>query len=503
MSKMKYWIKLYEGVIRDAKLARLDDHTWRRAIEFNIFAGEQQEGGKLPMIDDMAWELHTTEDEVLESLEKLAGVGVTALDEDGAWRVVDFQERHSALTSAERSRRYRQRKRERQERNSPASENGDVAGTQGGGADWDGDHAQTPSAAAENRNGGGGELEGDPLAAPEIDLDVAQTTQTPEGDVNDSLDGPGEGEGETGQGVSGAGPPLPGPENDHAGSTDSSDGVTERDIIRPSDPHLDVTQGDAHHHAGAKARHSRRDALRDGVTLDIDKDKEIDKTPDNTSSSGIRTQEETVGGIPDYLIGLYQDAFGGRPNKKHGDVLRFLEKLHGTEKLAQVINWAGENDIPAYRALGAIRSAVAKWIVRPENEPPGWWDWVEGKHGGVITGVANHGGDSPLGESPGGADQGGESPVDAMRVSVDGGKGNSEVIYHPLPLPVGNQPMPLPRSENQPTRQPGRSSPQKYFRPEDDEDYVYLMLNPKGIARQSALEALLVKGIQPPAGVAV
>jgi hypothetical protein len=112
MAKSKPWIKLNSDIISDPKMGRLDDLTWRRAIEFFLIAGEYNQNGLLPPIGAIAWDLHTSEDDIHTALVILAEIGVTHQDETGEWTIVNFRKLHAPMSGAERMRLYRERKRE-------------------------------------------------------------------------------------------------------------------------------------------------------------------------------------------------------------------------------------------------------------------------------------------------------------------------------------------------------------------------------------------------------
>lgn len=102
------WLKLYFEILDDPKMGRLPDHIWRRAIEIFLLAGEQERDGSLPMVDDMAWRLRTSEGELIETLQALALVGIVHETPDG-WVVTHFQSRQFS-ESYERVKRYRNAK---------------------------------------------------------------------------------------------------------------------------------------------------------------------------------------------------------------------------------------------------------------------------------------------------------------------------------------------------------------------------------------------------------
>lgn len=106
----KYWIKLYHEILADPKMGRLPDRTWRRCIELFLLAGETDDNGQLPSIDDIAWTLRVDRDELISDMEALEAVDILSRDEDGNWNVTKFTERQDPDTPKERAERYRERK---------------------------------------------------------------------------------------------------------------------------------------------------------------------------------------------------------------------------------------------------------------------------------------------------------------------------------------------------------------------------------------------------------
>lgn len=102
----KYWIKLYHEILHDKKVARLDDHIWRRVIECFLMAGENNDGGYLPSLDDMTWILRDQHEQIETDLNELVKVGILQII-DGRYLVRKFTERQAALPKAE----YMSRKR--------------------------------------------------------------------------------------------------------------------------------------------------------------------------------------------------------------------------------------------------------------------------------------------------------------------------------------------------------------------------------------------------------
>jgi len=111
-----YWVKLYIETLHDPKMGRLSDHLYRRVIEIILIAGEENKGGNLPPVGDMAWTLHADADALLDDLHELAEVGIVHWTEDG-WVVTNYAKRQAASSAAERMRQLRERKQKEQYRN--------------------------------------------------------------------------------------------------------------------------------------------------------------------------------------------------------------------------------------------------------------------------------------------------------------------------------------------------------------------------------------------------
>ena len=104
----KYWIKLYHEILDDPKMGRLPDNIWRRCIELFLMAGELDNNGRLPNIDDIGWKLRVDPDELQSEINQLEQVGVLSKDEDGLY-VTKFEIRQRTKSGTERSRLSRER----------------------------------------------------------------------------------------------------------------------------------------------------------------------------------------------------------------------------------------------------------------------------------------------------------------------------------------------------------------------------------------------------------
>lgn len=111
----KYWIKLYLDILRDPKMGQMGDHLFRRTIELFLLAGETGNGGSLPTIEDMAWTLRTTPEQLETDILELTTVGIIHRDPAAErWVVTNFEKRQSPSPAAERMRRMRERQKQKQ-----------------------------------------------------------------------------------------------------------------------------------------------------------------------------------------------------------------------------------------------------------------------------------------------------------------------------------------------------------------------------------------------------
>ena len=113
----KMWVRLYTEINHDAKMLRLSDRLFRRAINCFAFAGEVDKDGLLMPLDDMAFLLHVDPEHLETEFNELARLGI--LDQmDGNWYVTHFAERqdraygYSQTPSAIRKRAQREREKE-------------------------------------------------------------------------------------------------------------------------------------------------------------------------------------------------------------------------------------------------------------------------------------------------------------------------------------------------------------------------------------------------------
>lgn len=110
MAEPKKWIKFWVKNLYDPNIAKLPDWLWRRKFEFDLMAGERNEDGALPPVEDMLWTLRLDEAKLSQALQMLAEVGEVHEDPPGSgqWYVTNYQELQET-PAAERMRRKRER----------------------------------------------------------------------------------------------------------------------------------------------------------------------------------------------------------------------------------------------------------------------------------------------------------------------------------------------------------------------------------------------------------
>jgi len=109
----KYWIKLYHEILDDPKMGRLSDRLFRITIECFLLAGEMDQDGLLPPLQDIAWRLRTNAEQLETDFVALSDVGILSLV-DKSWIVTKFAERQAPVSDAERMRRFRERQQKQQ-----------------------------------------------------------------------------------------------------------------------------------------------------------------------------------------------------------------------------------------------------------------------------------------------------------------------------------------------------------------------------------------------------
>lgn len=108
-----YWIKLYIEILNDPKMSRLSDRLFRRTIELFLIAGSTNRSGFLPSVEDCAWQLRLSPTKLASDFQALADVGILSCKED-MWNVTNFEIRQSPTDGKERTRRFRDARKQEQ-----------------------------------------------------------------------------------------------------------------------------------------------------------------------------------------------------------------------------------------------------------------------------------------------------------------------------------------------------------------------------------------------------
>ncbi|HNW93123.1 MAG TPA: hypothetical protein PKM88_09485 [bacterium] len=103
-----YWIKLYQEILDDPKMATMSDHLWRRTIELFLVAGKYFDDGNIPDAKQVAWVLRSDEASISADLEAIAATGIITKTENG-WIVNKFKLRQSAVSGKDRKAQQRER----------------------------------------------------------------------------------------------------------------------------------------------------------------------------------------------------------------------------------------------------------------------------------------------------------------------------------------------------------------------------------------------------------
>ena len=106
----KYWLKLYHDILDDPKMGTMPDRLWRRTIECFLAAGEGQNGGELPKLEDFAFRLRIHPEELETDLVEIQKTGILS-SKNGTWYVTNFKTRQAKVSSTERTQRWRERRR--------------------------------------------------------------------------------------------------------------------------------------------------------------------------------------------------------------------------------------------------------------------------------------------------------------------------------------------------------------------------------------------------------
>ena len=108
-----YWIKLYQEILDDSKMALLPDRLWRRVIELFLIAGRTNKDGNLPDTEEIAWILRKSIDKIESDLNAIKDTGIIVKTQSG-WFIPKYAQRQSPSTSTERSQQFRNKEKKNQ-----------------------------------------------------------------------------------------------------------------------------------------------------------------------------------------------------------------------------------------------------------------------------------------------------------------------------------------------------------------------------------------------------
>jgi hypothetical protein len=109
----KYWLKLYYDMLDDSKIGKLREATRWRFIECLLVAGECDDDGYIPDIQEYAWRVRSDAESVETDFVTLADAGLLSQD-SGRWKVTKFAERQGPVGDTERWRQWRDRQRKQE-----------------------------------------------------------------------------------------------------------------------------------------------------------------------------------------------------------------------------------------------------------------------------------------------------------------------------------------------------------------------------------------------------
>ena len=76
------WIKLYHEILTDPKMGMMSDKLFRRTIELFLLAGKENQDGKLPEIEDIAWILRISKKEMQKVIDDLVRLNIITIQTD-------------------------------------------------------------------------------------------------------------------------------------------------------------------------------------------------------------------------------------------------------------------------------------------------------------------------------------------------------------------------------------------------------------------------------------
>ena len=113
MTRMTSWFRVYDGVVDDPKVQRLDPPLFKTLV--NLWCLTSANSGVLPSIDEIAFKLRMKAQKAQRVLDVLKAAGLFEDDETGThphnWERRQYKSDVEDPTASERMRRYRNRQR--------------------------------------------------------------------------------------------------------------------------------------------------------------------------------------------------------------------------------------------------------------------------------------------------------------------------------------------------------------------------------------------------------
>lgn len=77
---MKSYIKVYPSVLNNPLMGTLSDHLYRVFIELSLLALKNNDEGRLPEIEEIAWALRTTITEIHMDMDYLTNISLLGFE---------------------------------------------------------------------------------------------------------------------------------------------------------------------------------------------------------------------------------------------------------------------------------------------------------------------------------------------------------------------------------------------------------------------------------------
>jgi hypothetical protein len=105
-----FWIKCYTSTLENVGIATLPDNLWRLLQSLELILGHEHPSGILPSIQEVAFRLRQTEEQIIEGFRELLSRGLLVQNGE-SYILPNFCEEQGPDTPAERKARQRERER--------------------------------------------------------------------------------------------------------------------------------------------------------------------------------------------------------------------------------------------------------------------------------------------------------------------------------------------------------------------------------------------------------